>query len=67
MNIKYKDECVEFNSIRIGDFFRYSGFLYLKTDSSNSRLNAFNCDKETIASIKPESLVHPINIELHEV
>ena len=67
MNIQYKDDQVEFCNIRIGDFFRYNGMIYLKIDSSISRLNAFNCDKEMVASINSESLVRPINIELQEV
>lgn len=67
MKIKYKDEYIAFSYIRIGDFFRYNGFLYLKIDSTNARLNSFNWDKESLASINPDSLVNSIKIELHEV
>lgn len=67
MNIKYKDQDIEYRLLRIGDFFTYEGMLYLKINSSNQKYSAFNCTQEVLAGLIPDLLVRPINIELKEV
>ena len=69
MNVKLnnKSDFVRFDTLLVGDCFKYNNDVFLKVKPSFERDNAFNCTLDECCNLHASSMVIPCSMELVEV